>query len=228
MDNIIYKGARVGAISVDEAELSQINRHTARVFEAQELFTFKVALCDNQVDRDFERFTDEALDGLAKLFNGKTVIFDHTNKAASQCARIYAAEVEGDGTFKRLIAKCYMARCESNRDLITEIEAGIKKEVSVGCRMAQIKCSVCGADNRKTICEHIGGRTYGGKACHFTLEQPTDAYEVSFVAIPAQPCAGVVKQYGGKPAEHPETAIIAQRLRAGATDLFMKKQEDEA
>ena len=31
--------------------------------------------------------------------------------------------------------------------------------------------------------------------CYFELKNPTDAYEVSFVAIPAQPKAGTTKNY---------------------------------
>ena len=40
---------------------------------AEEVFTFRLAACDNQVDRDFERFTDAALEGLAPLFVGRPV-----------------------------------------------------------------------------------------------------------------------------------------------------------
>ncbi|MFR6411127.1 MAG: hypothetical protein ACLUNX_03185 [Angelakisella sp.] len=34
-------------------------------------------LCDNDLDRDHECFTDAALEKLAVLFRGKTGIFDH-------------------------------------------------------------------------------------------------------------------------------------------------------
>lgn len=228
MDNMIYKAAHVDRLVVDEKELSQINQHTVREFAADEIFTFKVALCNNQVDRDYEQFSDEALEGLAELFKGKTVISDHSQKASNQCARIYDAFVEVDNSVKRLMAKCYMVRCDSTKDLITEIEAGIKKEVSVSCAIQEIKCSVCGADNRKVLCEHIGGRIYNGKACHFVLNNPTDAYEVSFVAVPAQKQAGVVKDYGGKPGktEEPEKSFVSQRIRATESFIFINKQEE--
>ena len=37
--------------------------------------------------------------------------------------------------------------------------------------------------------------SYGGKLCYFTLKAPTDAYEWSFVAVPAQRKAGVMKSF---------------------------------
>ena len=229
MDNLmITKGAKVERLALDDAELREINRYTTREFTADEVFTFKVALCDDKVDREHERFTGEALEALAKLYVGKPVIADHDRKAGSQCARIYSAAVEAAGAAKRLVAKCYMVRSERAKDLITEIEGGIKKEVSVGCRVEKVCCSICGADNRKVLCEHVPGREYGGRFCHFRLEEPTDAYEVSFVAVPAQPAAGVVKQYGGVKPLEPDTekALLAQRLRAAEGFLYINKQEE--
>ena len=85
----------------------------------------------------------------------------------------------------------YMLRSEKNRALIEEIEAGIKKEVSIGCSVTGRRCSVCG----KEACGHQGGKMYDGKLCYFTLREPVDAYEWSFVAVPAQRKAGVIKSF---------------------------------
>ena len=89
-----------------------------------------------------------------------------------------------------------MVKTKSNEDLITEIDAGIKKEVSVGCAIGEVVCSICGTDNRKRWCEHWNGKEYDGNMCYFELKSPIDAYEVSFVAVPAQPKAGTTKNYG--------------------------------
>ena len=62
-----------------EQELELINGYTRRKFTAEELYVFSVVLCDNEIDRDFERFTDEALGKMAELFIGKTGIFDHSH-----------------------------------------------------------------------------------------------------------------------------------------------------
>ena len=87
-----------------------------------------------------------------------------------------------------------MLRSEKNSDLIEEIEAGIKKEVSIGCSVGRSVCSICGQSN----CGHQGGRRYDGKLCYFTLEDPVDAYEWSFVAVPAQRKAGVIKAFAAE------------------------------
>ena len=46
-------------------------------------------------------------------------------------------------------------------------------------------------------CAHKKGEMYGGKLCCTELVEAQDAYEWSFVAVPAQPRAGVLKRCGG-------------------------------
>ena len=183
-------------------ELARINQFAKAELTAADVYVFSVRLCDNEVDRDFERFDEAALEKLGELFVGKSGLFDHQWSAEGQTARIYRTEVvreparvtaAGDG-YCWLKAWAYMLRTEKNQDLIAEIEGGIKKEVSVGCSVARSACSICGASGGS--CEHVKGQYYGGKLCYFQLEDPTDAYEWSFVAVPAQRRAGVVKRFG--------------------------------
>ena len=189
----------------DEGELEKVNRFTRSDVKAEDVYAFPIVLCDNEIDRDGERFSEAALERLAELFVGKTGIFDHDPKGSNQTARIYDCEVRQDGerttscgeVYSFLYAKAYMMRTEGNRDLITEIEGGIKKEVSVSCAVRKRSCSVCGSDRAEKGCGHIKGRSYGGKLCCDVLDGVTDAYEWSFVAIPAQTEAGVKKRFGG-------------------------------
>ena len=74
-------------------ELEQINSMTRRELGEEELSLFSVRLCDNEVDRDFERFPLKTLEELAGLFVGKSGIFDHQWSAQGQTARIYRTEV---------------------------------------------------------------------------------------------------------------------------------------
>lgn len=182
--------------------LDKLNRFTRRAHSAEEVYLFDVTLCDNDIDRDQERFSDEALGEMAALFVGKTGIFDHDLRSGSQTARIFDTHVETDSSrqtrdgrpYAALKANAYMIRTDSNADLIREIEGGIKKEVSVSCSAGTRICSVCGAD-RSQGCVHVPGRLYDGKLCHTILGEIQDAYEWSFVAVPAQVNAGVTKQF---------------------------------
>lgn len=184
-------------------ELEKINRLSRKELKAEEVYPFSVYLCDNEVDRDGERFPKKTLEELAGLFLGKSGIFDHNWSAQGQAARIYETEVleepdvvtESGERYAFLKARAYMVRTEENRGLITEIEAGIKKEVSVGCSVKRSECSICGKE--MGVCEHRKGTSYGGELCYADLVEATDAYEFSFVAVPAQPRAGVMKKMKG-------------------------------
>ncbi len=190
-------------------KLEKLNRFTRREHTEDEVFLFDVTLCDNDIDRDLECFSEEALHRLGELFVGKTGIFDHDLRSRSQTARIYDTWVEEDAQkqtrdgrpYIALKAGAYMIRTESNADLIREIEGGIKKEVSVSCSAGKRLCSVCGADRSGEGCRHIPGRLYDGKLCCTVLDEIRDAYEWSFVAVPAQVAAGVTKHFTGEKEE---------------------------
>ncbi len=188
---------------IEEKELESIRSFTRKDIKAEEIYTFPLILCDNEIDRDNEKFTRESLEKLAKLFVGKTGIFDHSMKGSDQTARIYQAEVETDESrltadgepYTCVRAKAYMVRNSRTKDLIAEIDAGIKKETSVSCCVRNIKCSICGKDIKQEKCGHEKGAEYGGKTCCYLLCEPEDAYEWSFVAVPAQKNAGVTKSF---------------------------------
>lgn len=191
--------------SMEQEDLVRINQFTKTPLTQEQVYPFAVRLCDNEVDRDYERFDEQALSVLGDLFVGKTGIFDHQWSAEGQTARIYRTELvhqpelktaAGDG-YCYLKGWAYLLRSDKNKELIEEIEGGIKKEVSVGCSVAKSICSVCGAESG--TCEHTKGHVYGGKLCYAELREPTDAYEWSFVAVPAQRGAGVLKKrFGGE------------------------------
>ena len=199
---------------VTREELAIINQFTKRALKEDEVYTFAVRLCDNEVDRDGERFPRATLEELAELFVGKSGIFDHEWTAKGQAARIYRTEiVEEEGVCSQGEGRCYlkgyayMLRGGENDALIAQIEGGIKKEVSVGCSVERCVCSICGGDIG--TCAHRKGEKYGGKVCCAELTNAQDAYEWSFVAVPAQPAAGVTKSHAARKALHltPERAI---------------------
>lgn len=206
---VIEKAANLAPQEVTEEELKAINKHALEPLTADQVFTFKAVLCDNELDRHHERFNLKALQDFKKLFEGKPVIKDHARKADNQVARIYRTELVQSTKalacgelYTQLVAHCYMVKTAGNADLIAEIKGGIKKEGSVGCAVQSSICSICGTDNAKTYCPHWPGRSYakegGNQVCTFTLSGGRDAYEFSLVPVPAQRAAGVSKSYTGE------------------------------
>ena len=176
------------------AQLEAINAQAKAKLTAEQVYVFSVRLCDDQVDRDGERFDTAALPALAKLFIGKTGIVDHKWTSDGQVARIFETQVVQEDGISYIKAWAYIRRGGHAEEIIADIEAGIKKEVSVGCAMGRAVCSICGSEYGQ--CGHAKGEHYDGQLCCVILKEPMDAYEFSFVAVPAQRDAGVLKARG--------------------------------
>lgn len=170
-----------------------------------ELFTYKVVLCDNLVDRDFEMFSHKALENVAELFKGVIGIEDHNPSVKNNHSRIYKTELVVDTSkqnnfgenYECVVAYAYTLNNDKNKTLIDEIKSGLKKEVSIGFENLTKVCSICG----KSVweCDHIIGHKYdydnNEKLCVGIIDSVDDAYEWSFVSIPAQRGAGITKNF---------------------------------
>ena len=89
-----YKGENAMSETVSGEELEKINGYAREPLTEDKVFVFRVALCDNDIDRDGEKFSSGALEKLAELFKGRTGIFDHDPKSSKQTARIFDTWVE--------------------------------------------------------------------------------------------------------------------------------------
>jgi len=190
---VIYK--------VSKSEMKKINTYTLSEVTEDDVFKFSMVLCDNEIDRDFECFSDNALITLKSKMLGKTIIHDHDCKSDNQIARIYSTKIEtvpdrltkyGE-QYKRLVASAYIPKIPENEKIISEINSGIKKEGSISCSANKKTCSICKTNNREVNCEHYKNEIYDGKMCYKILDDIQDGYEWSFVAIPAQPEAMVIQ-----------------------------------
>ena len=257
---VISKVASVSPLEITDADLKKINKYTLSPVKSEDVFIFKATIADNeQDDRNHMPFNLKALQDLKKLYPGKTMLKDHARMADNQIARIYDTELVQDANKQtelgelhtELIAKIYMIKTDSNKDLIAEIIGGIKKEVSTSTVPEKMVCSICGVDNMKDYCRHWPGREYDvadstGKSskrkCKMLLHGAKEAYELSFVAVPAQPRAGAHKSAGfTKPVAEkteiiPETKnienekmdarIFAQRVK-NAESFFNSEMEEK-
>lgn len=212
-----------------------INRYARRSLSPEDVYTFSVILCDNEIDRDLERFDIQTLRRLAELFVGVTGIIDHSMKSSDQTSRLFKTDFIQDFSkttsagepYTFIKGTAYMIKSEKNADLIEEIDAGIKKEVSVSCSVSEILCSVCNANQKKARCEHVKGEKYAGSVCHRILSGATDAYEWSFVAVPAQRAAGVTKAFNGKK-EDISLEDILKALKSEKAEITLVKAQIDA
>lgn len=191
-------------MEITEKDLEIINGMSRKELKKEDVYAFRLVACDNQVDRDCERFSDEALEEMAKLYVGATILKDHMPATDNQSARIFRAEVVSrENGLKQLVVYAYVPKIDSMKDFIEQVETGVKKEVSVGCSVAKRTCSICG--QKIGYCEHRPGKSYDGQQCSAVLSGVNDVYEISFVAVPAQKNAGVIKSFGGKAQEEKQT-----------------------
>lgn len=145
-------------------------------------YTFTIKLCDNKIDKDFERFSSDCLEQMIEMFVGK-----HGYVGENQVAKIVSVQAVENGDnhtisgerYTWLEAKATIPRIKENEKLIEQIEQGEKKDVSIGCSVKTRTCSICGDTDGK--CGHIPGREYDGKLCYMTLDDPQEVYEWAFV-----------------------------------------------
>ena len=261
---VISKLASVRPLEATDEDLKKINKYTLSPVTADDVFIFKATMADNeQDDRNYAPFNLKALQDLKKLYPGKTMLKDHSRQADNQIARIYDTELIQNSSkttelgelHTELEAKIYMIKTESNKDLIAEIKGGIKKEVSTSCMPEKMICNICNTDNMVKYCRHWPGREYTiedgsskgtKKRCKMLLHGAKEAYELSFVAVPAQPRASTHKCEGfAKPVEEKEDtpevtpdpietnnnetkdAIAKTRFKALESFYFAQKEKEE-
>ena len=137
----------------------------------EDLFVYPVRLCDNCKDRDGEMFSDTALESVSRLAVGVVGIKNHDWVSENAHSRIYKAEIEEIDGIKSVIGYAYTMVTDSTQEFINNIKSGLLQEISIGF-------------SAKNYVEVDGIRI---------IEDVEEVFEWSFVAVPAQPKAGVVK-----------------------------------
>lgn len=82
--------------TVSGEELEKINGYAREPLTEDKVFVFRVALCDNDIDRDGEKFSSGALEKLAELMT-VTELIDFRGRLEKQAAEneeVYKAERE--------------------------------------------------------------------------------------------------------------------------------------
>ena len=188
---------------VTERDIELINKFAYKPLTPNDVYVFSINLCDSERDRDNERFTWSALQDIKKLAIGKQGIIDRGCAKNSIIARIFDTAFYADMGFDKdghpkywVEAKAYMVCNADTEEVIKEIDAGIKKEVSISCSCFDMVCSVCGC--KWGHCQHTKGQYYDDVLCVKEIQTVNDLYEWSFVVPPVHSERSKVKRYGNE------------------------------
>ena len=179
--------AKHTAETPNSSDLEVIRQHALREVSAEELFTGRMALANDQVDRSGERFPKSYLERFADTLPGKPVLTGH-DQTKVPVGKFYSADVvpRADGSGNDLIARYYL---RADNPLAKDIELGIASGVSIGARADKRLCGICQKDYDRGGCSHDVGKDYEGKTCFLEWGGDTskvEAIEGSFVANPCQ------------------------------------------
>lgn len=211
--------------------IDKINEHTITPLEADDVFTFDVILCDNEVDRVGDKMTDEFLQSFAEKSKSLIGLKNHDWNSENAMNRLYDVEIVeteektslGENR-KYVLGHAYTLK--SNPD-VERINAGLLAGVSVSFSSEGDTCSICGGKTEKgvddiAVCEHghVAGRSYDGQLCFNRLCNCSDVYEWSLVPVPCQRGACIKnKNLGGM--------TLMKKAKFLASKLFAKKSFDE-
>lgn len=232
-DNTVKLKALSMTMADAAADIGLINQYSLKALRPEDVFCFNAVLTNNEVDRDKEYVTDDSLNVLAEKLLGKTGILDHDWSAENQVARIYRTLVEQPGgtnfqgrPLKQLKGSVYILRNADTQPIIDKVEGGIIKEISIGFQSRKYVCSVCGEPlgfdyndwTYKCKNGHVKGQEYDGRICAGGLDDVTDAYEFSFVAVPANTGAGVTKGLDAPTSAHEAIMKMSLEQLAGMSE----------
>jgi regulator of replication initiation timing len=193
-DEVQTKGSRNKKSPKDyaptEEELSLINELSNVDLSKEDVFVFTLRSAGQDIDRSFDQFTSKALKDMADMSKDKPFLKDHSWDTESVIGKIFDAKV-GE---KQLIQKVYVPITEKNKDMINGIMTGIYNKVSVGFAMEpmQYACSSCNKSLYSRDCSHYPGeKDAGGNLVVGVIKGVSDYFEISNVAVPAQPAAGI-------------------------------------
>ena len=156
-----------------------IQQYLKNPVDINKCFVFKIKLCNNEVDRDFERFDVSTLKEFKNMYLGKSGII--TVDDVTSYPRIFRTWIktsenhktqDGDA-YSELWAKAFLIQDSKNAKVIQAIQSKKYSEVSVACSIKRSVCNICGKEH----CWHPKGALYGGREVHRVLLDPSEVFE---------------------------------------------------
>ncbi len=223
-------------------QLARIRAYTLADIPAEQLYVRTFALAHNAIDRDDEVFDAALLADFARTLPGKGLFIKHPlswdGDSGPGKGRWFEADVQRMGleeartllrapglqwppgvtTAEILMAGAYLVRTETNKDLLTEIDAGIVSDVSIGFNA--------------TRAGHIVDES-GRELTARRLTSPGEALEGSLVWLGAQPGARAIKGAPRTEDHHVDIKELYEAAKANNENLKqaaadLQKKLDEA
>lgn len=194
VDTVATKGAKGKSKGEDyfptPEELALINKYTNVDFAKEEVMVFSLVSADQNVDRAGDQFTSKGLKDMADMSPDKPYLMNHDWEIGSVMGKIFDAKVAN----KQLQQKVYVPIRENTKDFIQGMLDGLYNKVSVGFAMnpKDYVCSSCQKSLYSMECPHYpGGKDKEGKPIIGIIRGVKDYFEISNVAVPCQPAAGI-------------------------------------
>lgn len=174
---------------VTQKQLEKINSIAKKNLAADDIYVVTVNIADNNLDRDYEKFSIGALEQLAAMYIGKPLKYE--GKIIGRIFNTYLEKqedyiVDGGECYYKLKAEIYIIISPSTKRIIDRIEDDVcgresdtRTTISISCSVDEAICSICGENRRKrNSCEHTNSKIYNkDELCYVTLQNVTDVYE---------------------------------------------------
>jgi hypothetical protein len=191
-----------------------VNRFALRPLKQDEFAVFTLDLCHNQIDRHFSRFPDEELEKISAMAPGRPLMERHDLRGSLPRGTFFRSALHSAGDRVSVRPDVYVLRTQDNGDFILNIEGGVYRETSIGFSFESPECSICAKDLR--TCDHVPGKTYGDRQCHYVMRNVLEVIEGSVVSSGSQG-TGFVAATG---AERAERALPLERALTVARKAF--------
>jgi len=195
--DVFYKAVAINgrrSAAATERELETINRFARRPLTADEVYVGECDLCNDRVDRAFERFTADVLQDFADSLPGKSLLAGHDHGSLPLGLWFDARLRQDERGVIHLRPSYYIVKTRENEHHRAQLDGGVYRYASIGFRARDLVCDICGKSWFGWECEHYPGQAYdvGGRrvvaTAHYTRsdERPAEAVEGSIVYLGCQ------------------------------------------
>jgi hypothetical protein len=195
--DVFYKAVAVNgrrSAAPTRRELDVINRFARQPLSAAEVYVGECDLCNDRVDRAFERFTAEVLQDFADSLPGKSLLAGHDHGSLPLGLWFDARLRRDERAVTHLRPSFYIVKTRDNEHHRAQLDGGVYRYASIGFRARDLVCDICGKSWFGWECQHYPGRGYdvAGQrvvaTAHYTRsdDHPAEAVEGSIVYLGCQ------------------------------------------